>query len=260
MHLVTDYGPKFLNVHLESTFTLGQRATSRVEAMHSLLKRYIKVATLGILDFSAKLNELFNNVATEYRLQREIDLDIGIICSDHITAFLQPVIHEVPKFVILLIVEEHSRQESGRKSLPDSRLSQNYGLPNIVLLQPLWTNGDVLDIVHFHPHWLINRVIVLHEPSVANSVEPLPSDTSPVERVEQIFKSAMNLSKEQEAFLKQSLNHLIETLPSLTSVPEMKKQRGRPLGSRNTSRNPSHFETNEPPVKRPRGRPNKSSL
>ncbi|KAL0219875.1 hypothetical protein P9112_005528 [Eukaryota sp. TZLM1-RC] len=81
---------------LQKMFTLGQRETSRVEAMYSVLKRYIKVTNLDIVDFSARAKELFMNVVEEHRIQRERDIDLAIVCNDRQYHFLEPVVNEIP--------------------------------------------------------------------------------------------------------------------------------------------------------------------
>ncbi|KAL0242402.1 hypothetical protein GEMRC1_004965 [Eukaryota sp. GEM-RC1] len=75
INLLKDVGPKFLGKDRNDNFN-GQVASSRVESLHSVLKRYLKVSTGNLLDVCLKMKLLLTNISSEYEILVVKDLKV----------------------------------------------------------------------------------------------------------------------------------------------------------------------------------------
>ncbi|KAL0208565.1 hypothetical protein P9112_011152 [Eukaryota sp. TZLM1-RC] len=212
--LVDNYGEKFLVCHTTYDFYLGQRASSRVESIHSILKRYLKVSTGDLANIVEKTVVMWSNIVAEHKFQETRDADINLIYSECVNSFIQPILKKLPNFICILVADKVIRSQSRCGSLPNDRLSSNFGLTSLSQLFNF-------DLFHLHWHWEHSHVPIQvpSQPQV-----PVSTDTTPLELL-----SSASLSEEQRQFVTSSLYQLVTSVQNIPFASSVKKTRGRPL-------------------------------
>ncbi|KAL0205361.1 hypothetical protein P9112_000668 [Eukaryota sp. TZLM1-RC] len=175
--LVDNYWEKFLVCHTTYDFNLGQRASSRVESIHSVLKRYLKVPTGDLADIAEKTVVMWSNIVAEHKLQMTRDVDINLIYPKCVNSLIQPILKKLPNFICILVADELIRSQSQCDSLPNDQLSSNFGLPSSSQLHQLYESGNQLSVDLCHLHWHLEHshvpIQVPSQPQV-----PVPTDTT----------------------------------------------------------------------------------
>ncbi|KAL0242877.1 hypothetical protein GEMRC1_005440 [Eukaryota sp. GEM-RC1] len=86
--LIASAGPKFMAVQLGPIFNLGQRATSRVESAHSVLKSYLKISVLNLAEIVQKMMLMWNHILSEHRIEKARNADIQLVVNEQLKHFI----------------------------------------------------------------------------------------------------------------------------------------------------------------------------
>ncbi|KAL0239482.1 hypothetical protein GEMRC1_009590 [Eukaryota sp. GEM-RC1] len=204
-------------VQLGPIFNLGQRATSRVESAHSVLKSYFKISVLNLAKIVQKLMLIWKHILSEHRIEKARNADIQLVVNEQLKRFIAPVQGLVPNTALTIIISEILRHQNHADDFPTNALGPSFGLLSSEQLLSLINSGEPLSLQHFHPHWQPNLQEHLEVPSQDQDVSG--NNNNLVERLTTTVKQSMAISAEQQDYLKQQLSSLLGELPTVPQPP-----------------------------------------
>lgn len=147
------YKEKLVKAWVDECSHFGNAVTSRVEGIHALLKGYLKTSILDLFEAWRGIKQaLLNQLAglRENQARQQIRLPIELT-SPIFEAIRGRVSHEALRMV------EKQRKRLSEDDLPSctSLFQKSQGLPCAHTIKRLLNRGEVLQLEHFHHHWLL---------------------------------------------------------------------------------------------------------
>jgi hypothetical protein len=148
----------FVHAYTDRFLHFGNRATSRVEGAHSLLKLYLKVSTGDLKMVLENIDLLLANMHKKHEAALAIDRD-RISSRLQIPLFAEIVGKVTPKALLKILYQLELLDRPQGPGICYHSMSTSMGLPCHHQLQQILQSKGVVRLQDIHPHWYLNRDI-----------------------------------------------------------------------------------------------------
>ncbi|XP_077221058.1 PKS-NRPS hybrid synthetase cheA-like [Tasmannia lanceolata] len=231
----------FIKAWTEKYLHFSNRATSRVEGAHSMLKIYLQLSTGDFYLVKTKICLAIENQFEE--IKTKLSAEKIKVPSDLRILFFDELINHVSIFALRELFKQYKLATSN-PNLPTCKnhFTATMGLPCTHKMRSLLDEGKVLHLGDIHSQWRIDDRTFSDIGVVKNNKEKMKMILDDFQ--EEYTKWPFS---QQEVALNQ-LSHLIGTSMPMLREPSIQNPRGRPPTSKNkksmrsTTREPSEFE------------------
>ena len=228
---------RLFNPTVISQLNFGTTSTSRGEGSHYVLKRYLKIANLDLLQVLTRLNLMLVSQYTE--LNASMESEKLVVEHRHKLHALGDLVKKVSHFALDKLLEQYKKIGKDQEDCTGTFRS-TYGLPCSHDIMAKIHQGLRIALADVHPQWHLERNPLFNE-AVAMA-QPLSPRSRTLQLVDEKIRSS---SAETAPTLLARLQETCEEpIPSLSSPAAVMRKRGCPAGSkkRSNQRDKSYFE------------------
>ena len=236
------YKEKFLYCFTNIYMHIGSTSTSRVEGNHSVLKSYISISKLNLLEVFKRISLMLLNQAKE--LKSSIMLEQLKLSHRHRLNIFASINKKVSQFALDKILEQYKYADNNEISECTGHFTKIYGLPCKHRILECIGLDSPLSLDDIHVQWRLDVDIASQ-----GNMNDLTENATPELHVTPRKGLLQNLS--DLLYKDDSIDgSLMTRLKQDSSTPfnqllepeRVIKKRGRPVGAKNIRRDKSAFE------------------